>query len=546
MAFATNRSLLRSLLMACSTELVDFVGIGDSNQVKDGRGHDHGLQYALAQRFNMYCTGAISPSENNEAGANTGYGYRKGNGSAMNAASVPVGAPSQIYEYWNEADVQADDSYRHTKLRYSCVTAAFGNDAAGLAHLGSGVGEGSGLPGGTSAARRVYCSYIRHPGGGTFRPSFRNASLGGVSHAPGVTDTNGTLGVGIMTHDSPANHTTDAQTLEWRISANVPMVIPNGAVTAVSIANPSQITMTGHGRTTGDIITLSGLGTTPDINGHHVCTVIDANTVSIPVNVTAVSDQTGTWTTRVVIGFTRSRNLSMTSGFSYTTQGYMGGRDLKDQYDALSLWTFESWRHIFDVIRAPQLDAGVTTPKVVYVIQSGLNDKNGFAKLSADGVNQTSTKAGFKANMLAIIDIIEDKYIELYGSRDGLYFAISRSHRVADFVGTEDQTDTETAMQSYGEACAEIAANAFYAPYVAAFDPSTLMTRAEFAAGDGGGSWFLTSGTDEAHMGPVATGKGYEVIWDRVVEAMLASPLSVRNRTGSTRSALRGRGRDAA
>ena len=65
--------------------------------------------------------------------------------------------------------------------------------------------------------------------------------------------------------------------------------------TAVSIANPSQITCAAaHNLTTGQTVTLSGFSTTPDINGSQVVTVVSSTVFSIPVNVTAVTTATGT------------------------------------------------------------------------------------------------------------------------------------------------------------------------------------------------------------------------------------------------------------
>jgi len=55
-----------------------------------------------------------------------------------------------------------------------------------------------------------------------------------------------------------------------------------------SVANPTVITTaTPHGLTTGLTTTIAGhVGSTPDINGAHVVTVLTADTFTIPVNVT--------------------------------------------------------------------------------------------------------------------------------------------------------------------------------------------------------------------------------------------------------------------
>lgn len=66
------------------------------------------------------------------------------------------------------------------------------------------------------------------------------------------------------------------------------------AVTAVSVANPSVLTATAHGLASGETVVLAGFSTTPTINGARVVTVINANSFSVPVNVSAVSDGVGT------------------------------------------------------------------------------------------------------------------------------------------------------------------------------------------------------------------------------------------------------------
>ncbi len=69
-----------------------------------------------------------------------------------------------------------------------------------------------------------------------------------------------------------------------------------GSVTSNSIANPTVITSASHGLFTGRVITIAGSNSTPSINGTYPVTVINANTFSIPVNVTTAGS-TGTWNT---------------------------------------------------------------------------------------------------------------------------------------------------------------------------------------------------------------------------------------------------------
>jgi hypothetical protein len=65
--------------------------------------------------------------------------------------------------------------------------------------------------------------------------------------------------------------------------------IPAATITSSSVADPTVITAASHGlsNVAGRTVIISGhYGSTPDINGAHVMTWIDANTFSIPVNVT--------------------------------------------------------------------------------------------------------------------------------------------------------------------------------------------------------------------------------------------------------------------
>lgn len=58
-------------------------------------------------------------------------------------------------------------------------------------------------------------------------------------------------------------------------------------ITSSSVANPTVITATAHKLRTGDEVAIAGhAGSTPILNGNHTVTVLTANTVTIPVNVT--------------------------------------------------------------------------------------------------------------------------------------------------------------------------------------------------------------------------------------------------------------------
>lgn len=80
------------------TRRVDIVGNGDSNQVKDGSGLDHGIPYALVQAgLRMYASGLVSANENGGSGA--GVGYRFGRNNAGGARGATSGAPAELHKY---------------------------------------------------------------------------------------------------------------------------------------------------------------------------------------------------------------------------------------------------------------------------------------------------------------------------------------------------------------------------------------------------------------------------------------------------------------
>ncbi len=66
-------------------------------------------------------------------------------------------------------------------------------------------------------------------------------------------------------------------------------------ITANSLANPTVVSATAHGFETGDTVTIAGSNSTPTIDGSRVVTVINANSFSVPVNVT-VAGTAGTAT----------------------------------------------------------------------------------------------------------------------------------------------------------------------------------------------------------------------------------------------------------
>lgn len=74
-----------------------------------------------------------------------------------------------------------------------------------------------------------------------------------------------------------------------RVMQGLPKTIASAAT-----GNPSHVTVTAHAFQTGDLVSISGASTTPTIDGWRTVTVIDANVISVPVNVTSGSTAHGT------------------------------------------------------------------------------------------------------------------------------------------------------------------------------------------------------------------------------------------------------------
>jgi hypothetical protein len=88
--------VLKNILDMVASRHVDFVGIGDSNQILGGHGWDHGFQFALSQRYQMRATGLISQNENSGNGSAQGYLYNRVGGTTTFATS---GAPADLSKF---------------------------------------------------------------------------------------------------------------------------------------------------------------------------------------------------------------------------------------------------------------------------------------------------------------------------------------------------------------------------------------------------------------------------------------------------------------
>lgn len=92
-----------------------------------------------------------------------------------------------------------------------------------------------------------------------------------------------------------------------------------GTVTAATIASPTQLTSTAHGLETGQrIVITASSGITPSLVGSHIVTKVDANNITIPVNVTASASPSATWNRGAPTGSTMPHKLTRNTATSFT------------------------------------------------------------------------------------------------------------------------------------------------------------------------------------------------------------------------------------
>lgn len=80
------------VLRLIDTQRVDFVGIGDSNQIHGGDGWDHGFAKYLSDNYPIFATAFISQQENGGSGSGHGYLVAK----TVTKLGDRVGAPTEL------------------------------------------------------------------------------------------------------------------------------------------------------------------------------------------------------------------------------------------------------------------------------------------------------------------------------------------------------------------------------------------------------------------------------------------------------------------
>lgn len=208
--FTTEESGIDLLRMA-EDQRVDFVMMGDSNQLMNGNGFDHGLGKALAVEYGLYATPLYSQQAGGTAFGNQGFSSTAISG----ATGTTTGAPSIFNDY---ALANAESSLEYLYQ----ASGAIGNSNGLLISLVS-----NGLN--TSGNLRTWFSYgTFDTGSGSFRPSYRQGSspYTGILYGDVISTSTGALGVEIGHLDLPAAARDYPVQFQWQRAGGTASVGP--------------------------------------------------------------------------------------------------------------------------------------------------------------------------------------------------------------------------------------------------------------------------------------------------------------------------------
>jgi hypothetical protein len=405
-AFTGDTGNLRQVMQDMQSERVDFVGMGDSNQLLGGTGWDHGFQYALFQRYPMYATGLLAAGENGGNGAGTGFGYSTAGPSSYTAGSMP----SQIAQYQTNVFPSGGGFY-----------GTVGGFAVGVA-----VGlDGTSLPSSNSLVFELH-----H---GTFPSGTHTATIGvrnGIPNYDVITtqSVNATTGSYGMTHTDISLTANPSRT----IPLEARWAIPGGA----------------------DSVDMAWL-------------------------------------------YSRAYSPAATHGFSYSTLAGYGGQPTRAVANALNAATDASLSYYFSQLRRLQ----GSNKHVVLVINEGFNDRLDSAMSVGPSPAVSSSAAGYKDNVLAIVNRIKAIWQSNGWDVKELNWVFMPSHAIS--------TPDDASLVAFRDAMSQLTA---VVPQSVAIDLSKIATPEEMSANN----WYLSGDTSFGHLSQA----GYEVLSDRVIDTI--------------------------
>lgn len=143
------------------------------------------------------------------------------------------------------------------------------------------------------------------------------------------------------THNGQACGVADVAGNIYKINPGLTCIATSKAITAATQANPVALTVTAHGRTTGDYVQIDSVVGMTQLNGKiYKCTVVDADTLTLDdVNGTAFTAYTsgGTVINGTFYALKESVDIAtVTSGTTLATD-HWGATGVAEQFDAVTL-----------------------------------------------------------------------------------------------------------------------------------------------------------------------------------------------------------------
>ena len=197
--------------------------------------------------------------------------------------------------------------------------------------------------------------------------------------------------------------------------------------------------------------------------------------------------------------YNRLEATGRTAGFAFSSFYHVGGQSLYDMAKATQDWGSPALTQYFSAIRETQ----GATPRVVVVINSGLNDR-GETETSVGSVPNSDgdSREAFLDNLLAITTAIENTWTANGWDLEELHFICYSAHPVSDPEDTELETyrDVSRLWALMGERRTAV-------------DMSGLTDNAEMSSS----GWYASGGSDVSHL----TQAGYEALAPRIIDYVL-------------------------
>ena len=143
------------------------------------------------------------------------------------------------------------------------------------------------------------------------------------------------------THNGQACGIADVAGNIYKINPGLTCIATSKNITGATQANPVALTVTAHGRTTGDYVQVDSVAGMTQLNGRiYVCTVADANTITLNgVDSTAFTAYTsgGTVTAGTFYTLKESVDIAAVTAGASTSTDHWGATGVAALFDAITL-----------------------------------------------------------------------------------------------------------------------------------------------------------------------------------------------------------------